>query len=61
VIGFAQNVDHQKRFVFLKRPDVCFLKNQMKMMCRRKGLKKHKSKYMFHFGIISRRFLTTAL
>jgi len=49
--GFAQNVDHQKRFVLLKGQDVCFLKNQMKMKFRRKRLKMHKSKFV---SIISR-------
>jgi len=52
--GFAQNVDHQKRFVLLKGQDVCFLKNQMKMKFRRKRLKMHKSKFV---SIISRKLL----
>jgi hypothetical protein len=59
-IGFAQNVDHQKRFVLLKGPDVCFHKNQMKMMSRRRRHRKQKSKYMFHFGIILGRFVTSS-
>lgn len=52
--GFAQNVDHQKRFVLLKGQDVCFLKSQMKMKFRRKRLKMHKSKFV---SIISRNLL----
>jgi len=56
--GFAQNVDHQKRFVLLKGQDVCFLKNQMKMKFRRKRLKMHKSKFV---SIISRNLLCCIL
>lgn len=56
--GFAQNVDHRKRFVLLKGQDVCFLKNQMKMKFRRKRLKMHKSKFV---SIISRNLLCCIL